>query len=126
MSKEMALIRNLIRVGDVSTVDATAGTVEVVFADRDNAVSGPLPCMSSEYNLPAVGDQVLCLFLGNGIEQGFCLGSFYSDVNPPPATNKEMYKKKIDDDVFFEVDKNTKELTIKATKVIINGELVNG
>lgn len=74
--------KNLIRVGEVSAVSTSLSAVQVVMADKDNMVSGWLPVVIPpikitepvEIELPEVGNRVLCLFLGNGLETGYCLG----------------------------------------------------
>ncbi|MGG4447639.1 hypothetical protein [Brevibacillus porteri] len=53
------------------------GTMRAVFPDKDNQVSGDLPILN-QVTL-TVGESVLCLFLGNGMQTGFCLGSFKTD-----------------------------------------------
>ncbi|WP_100406678.1 hypothetical protein [Bacillus solitudinis] len=78
----MTLARNLIRVGRVNSRNLNNGTVEVIFPDKDNLVSSPLPVLES-VTFPSVNDQVLCVFQGNALEQGYCLGRFYSRENPP-------------------------------------------
>lgn len=67
---------DLIRVGEVSAVYPDRGTVRVRFADRDNQVSGELEVIR-HLGVPAVGEQVVCLFLGTGMEAGFCLGATF-------------------------------------------------
>ncbi|WP_297429324.1 phage baseplate assembly protein V [Clostridium sp.] len=121
-------IRNLIRVGIVSSINETNGTVRVIFDDKDDMVSDELQLLNSEYNIPEVKEQVLCLFLPNGLQQGFCLGGFYSFINPPPIQNKNLYYKKFDDGTSIQYDKSTKQLTINSVnKVIINGNVqING
>lgn len=76
------LLRSLIRVGRVSSVNRSRGTVQVLFPDRDNSVSSDLPVLKSS-PFPSVNEQVVCIFLANGIEVGFCLGPFYSESDPP-------------------------------------------
>lgn len=82
MCEALLLARNIIRVGRVSKVNQLNGTVQVLFKDRDNLISGDLPLLESS-TIPNINDQVLCIFLGNGMEDGFCLGRFYSKENPP-------------------------------------------
>lgn len=81
------MVSSLIRDGLVSTVDSQRYTVRVVFPDRDNMVSGELPLVAPPglHRLPNVGDNVLCLFLGNGISKGYCLGQFFADNEDTPA-----------------------------------------
>lgn len=80
------MVSSLIRVGIVSTVDSSRYTVRVTFPDREGLVSGELPLVAPPglHRLPNVGDNVLCVFLGNGIRSGYCLGTFYSDLETPP------------------------------------------
>jgi phage baseplate assembly protein gpV len=116
----LKLVRNIVRVGRVNTIDEAKGTVQVLFQDRDNLISGDLPLLNFEYHMPDIGDQVVCIFLGNGIEQGYCLGSFYSNVSPTPVANKNIYKKKIDDNVNFTYNKVTKSLEVNVESVQIH------
>lgn len=81
------IIRNLIKVGRISTLNKLKGTCRVLFDDKDNLVSDEL-CIMTYVNLEKlkIGDQVLCIFLPNGVQNGFCLGEFYSDINIPGGT----------------------------------------
>ena len=119
MSNEaLALVRNLIRVGKINAVNAVDGTVDVLFEDRDNQVMSDLPLMAFEYDIPEIGQQALCLFLGNDIERGFCLKTFYSDVHLPPVSDKNIYRKQFDDGTFIEYKKDSSELLIQASKPV--------
>ncbi|MEF3312608.1 hypothetical protein PV433_27330 [Paenibacillus sp. GYB004] len=75
-----AELKNLIRIGKVSTVNAANGTVRVVFPDKDDSVSGELPVLrlGGTLAMPSVGDNAVCLFLGNGLRAGFFLGTYGS------------------------------------------------
>ncbi|KZL88720.1 hypothetical protein [Clostridium magnum] len=78
------VILNLIRVGKISTLNKTQGTLRALFDDKDNLISDELPIMANvDLNTLNIGDQVVCIFLPNGIESGFCIGKFYSEINPP-------------------------------------------
>lgn len=117
--KILKLVRNIVRVGVINSINPQEGTVKVLFPDKDDIVSDNLPLLNHEYNMPNIGDQVICLFLGNGLEQGFCLGSFYSSVLKPPATNENIYKKKLDNATFVEYDKESKVLKVNVEEVEI-------
>lgn len=123
-----SVLKNLIRIGIVSSINEKNGTVRVVFDDKNDLVSDELPLLSFQYDMPKIKEQVLCVFLPNGIQQGFCLGSFYSLVNLPPVKDKNIYFKKFDDGTWIEYNKKTKELNINASgNVNIIGNLkVNG
>ncbi|MFD0710642.1 phage baseplate assembly protein V [Paenibacillus sp. GCM10027626] len=80
----MGLVQNVIRVGFVSSVDTGQQMIRATFPDRDDQVSDWLqlvipPIEGASIKMPAVGEQVLCLFLGNGLETGFWLGTVGDD-----------------------------------------------
>lgn len=89
-------IRNIIRVGKVSSVNPANCTARVTFDDKDDLVSYELPIITlgsretQAYWLPEIDTQVLCVFLpnpsGKGLSDGFVVGAFYS-VEDPPAEN---------------------------------------
>jgi len=116
------MLKNIVRIGHVSSANATKGTVRVVIDDQQGIVTNELPLLAGEYNMPAVGDLVLCLFLGNGISNGFCLGKYFSTVNPPPVTDPKIIYKDFGDGSYIKYDKTSKTLTIKAD-VAIEGDL---
>lgn len=84
---------NEIRVGKISSVDYTAGTVRVVYHDKDDNVTPAIPLISDEYHMPEVGDMVLVLHLSNGAEAGVVLGRYWSDKNKPPEGAAGLYRK---------------------------------
>lgn len=94
------LIRQLIRVGVVSDIDEKGVTARVTFDDQDDVTSASLQVIvkntdeNADYWMPDVGEQVLCLFLPVGPQQGFILGSFYDETHTPPANtaNKRVIK----------------------------------
>ena len=49
-------MENNIRLGKISAVDYAAGTVRVVYHEKDDAVTAPIPLISSEYFMPEVDD----------------------------------------------------------------------
>ena len=90
-------MKNLIRFGKVSAVIPERCAVRVVFDDRDNLVSAELLVLQSSclnnrfYNLPDVGDSVLCLMAPNDEHgAGFVLGSFFTEKNPAPAQSSDI------------------------------------
>lgn len=84
-------LRDYIRVGEVSSIDPARHTARVAFPDDDGAVSYDLPVLcrnsleNSDYAMPDVGEDVLCVFLPGGAEDGFILGSFYAGEVMPPT-----------------------------------------
>lgn len=124
----MNVLSNLIRVGIVDGIDPENGTVRVTFPDRDDMVVSDLALLSFEQNYPAIQDPVLCLFLPNGIQEGFCLGTYYNEQNPPKIKDENIYVKQLDDDVFIKYEKRSKKLTIESPgELVLTGNLtVNG
>lgn len=125
----MSILQNLIRVGTVSSAKPTSGTVRVVFPDRDDLVSAELPVLISGgwgkgNAFPLVGESVLCLFLGNGLQAGYCLGIFYGDEDVVPGTNDQRGVW-FEDGSYVYYDRAAGCLVVKAaTGVKIEGDLV--
>lgn len=113
-----------IRVGKVSAVDYEKGTVAVVYADRDSSVTAAIPMLSSRYDLPDVGDQVLVLHLSNGAEAGVVLGRFYSDKNLPKENGKGIFRIDFDRDGTAYLRCESKAVKIKGDTVTIDGNLI--
>lgn len=88
-----ALVMGMLRVGRVSSVDASNATARVVFPGDEDVVSYDLPIVvagasrSMNYWVPVIDEQVLCLFLPSAIEQGFIIGGFYSQAQTPPIND---------------------------------------
>lgn len=87
-------LNSIIKIGEVSSVDYARGTARVVFDDDDSVVSFDLPVLhtntyaNKDYGLPDPGEDVLCIFLPSGPEEGFVIGSFYAGEITPPESNK--------------------------------------
>ncbi|KEO84752.1 phage baseplate assembly protein V [Tumebacillus flagellatus] len=100
------VITNLLRAGIVSAVIPERCAVVVAFNDKDNLVSRELPVLvpktlrAKYFRLPDVDESVLCAFLGNGIETGFCLGAFYTAVDLPPTDSMDVQGVWFDDGSF--------------------------
>lgn len=72
-----------------------------------------------QYDLPDVGDQVMCLFLPHGREKGVVLGSMYA-ADAPPVTSGDKWHRAFKDGTSFEYDREENKLTaqIKGNGVI--------
>lgn len=88
-----ALVANLIRVGEVTSINPEAFTARVRFIDRENTESYDMQVLArgslrdKNYHMPDIGENVLCLFLPTGVEAGFVIGAYYpSDVGRPAST----------------------------------------
>lgn len=101
---------NWIRIGEVSSVDPKNCTARVVFDDEDGFISNDLPIIqrntqsTKDYWLPAVGEDVICVFLPCGEEDGFILGSFYADEITPPVNSDTKRYLEFPDGAAFEYD----------------------
>ncbi|MEK4247095.1 hypothetical protein MKZ20_17500 [Psychrobacillus sp. FSL K6-2684] len=124
----MSNMMNLIRVGEVDGINEAEGTIRVTFPDRDDMIAEDIALFRSEQWFPEVGESVVCLFLPNGIQQGFCLGPYFNDEHPPYIPNKNMYVKRFNDGLELQYDLLNKSLIISAENPItINGEsIING
>lgn len=108
----------IIMVGEVSAIYPEKARARVIFQDRDNKTSKELPIVYMRahdikvYAMPCVGEQVLCTFLGNGLEEGFIVGSYYNDQIEPPR--KEAHLKVIEFSTgdYIEYDGHKKLFTI--------------
>ena len=64
-----------VRFGKISSVNYEAGTVRVVYHEKDDCVTSEIPLLSFEYMMPEVDDAVLVLHLSNGAEVGVVIPS---------------------------------------------------
>ena len=85
-----------IRVGKVSSIDYSSGMIRVVYHDKDNDVTRPIPLFSSEYAMPPVGALVAVVHLSNGAEAGVVLGRPWSNKLTPPEGFQGLYRKDFD------------------------------
>ncbi|MDR7318921.1 phage baseplate assembly protein V [Brevibacillus nitrificans] len=127
----MSVLKNLIRVGVVSAVNEQEGTVRVVFEDRDDMVSGDLPVIHAhtlrmkDYRIPDIKEQVVCIFQGNGIQEGYCLGAIYSETDLPPVREKKFRGTWFEDGSYVYFDREKGKLHVKAVgRVQIDGDLI--
>lgn len=89
---EIRLLKNIVRIGKVSSVNSENKTARVIFGDKQNMISGELRVVDNKASvileeaqshthsciiqqwLPKINDTVLCLYLPNGEGDGFILG----------------------------------------------------
>ena len=134
-------LKNLIRVGVVSSINPLNGTARVVFHEKEGLVSGDLQIIyrttfkNKDYQMPDIDEQVVCIFLENGLEQGFILGAVYSETDVTPANSGDKWVKKFSDGTGIEYDRSAHKLTasvngtaeITANHTTINGDVtING
>ena len=126
------ILNRLIKIGEVSSINPAAGTARVVFDDDDSVVSYDLPVLqrntiaNRDYAMPDIGEDVLCIFLPTGEEDGFILGSFYADEIDPPESSGDKRTVVFSDDTRISYDRATHELsiTIGGTSIVANGDSI--
>lgn len=107
----------LIDVGHVSAVYPERGTARVVFEDK-GTVSRELFILvrgsqeTKDYWMPAIDEEVVCVFLPNTSKVGFILGSPYNDEDKPPVVSEHKRHLQFSDGTYLEYDQNTKTLTM--------------
>lgn len=119
---------SLIRCGEVTAVSPEKHTARVTFDDEDGMTSYDLPVLSRntyanrDYNLPDLGEDVVCLFLSSGTEEGFIIGSFYAGEVTPPENDPNKRTVIFSDETRVSYDRSVHELTIEieGTKIVAN------
>lgn len=118
-------IEDVIRVGNVDSINAENGTVRVRFPDRDDKITGELKVIYSkthkdkDYYMPDIDEIVVCIFLPNQQEEGFVLGTFYNEVDTIPegaTSDKKIWA--FADGGKFEYNKSSGELNIVGISAI--------
>lgn len=112
-------LSGLIKIGEVSSVDEAKCTARVVFDDDDSVISYELPILqrntleNKDYQTVHVGEDVLCVFLPNGQEEGFIIGSFYAGEVRPPASSKDTRTVVFSDGSKVTYDRSSHSLTVE-------------
>lgn len=124
-------IEEIVRIGTVVSVNEKTHTARVELKDRGGMVSYDLPVLvpstvdPKDYALPAEKTDVLCIFLPNGQQQGFVIGAFYTEVNPPPIGDRKKWVKEFDDGSKIEYDRAKKAININAAgDVNVKGDVI--
>ncbi len=124
------MIDELIRPAIVVTRYPERGTVRVKMVDVDDMVSSELPVIfrkthkDKDYWMPDVGEHVVCLFSGQGLEQGFVLGAIYSEADVVPVSSNDKWHKRFEDGTVIEYDRAAHKLTVDVkgdTEITVSG-----
>lgn len=113
-----ALVQSLIKIGEVSSIDPATATARVVFDDDDSLVSFDLPVLqrntfaNRDFGMPDVGEDVVCLFLPSGVEEGFILGSLYAGEVAPEESSGDVRSVRFGDETRVAYDRAAHELTV--------------
>lgn len=128
---EQSLAR-FIRVGEVVSIDTQTHTARVAFKEDNNNVSYNLAVLerntydNHDHQMPDVGEDVLCVFLPCGSEDGFILGSFYAGEVTPPSTNPDERRVVFKDEAFAVHNRkeHTFDFQTENTKIHVDRERV--
>lgn len=113
-------MKNAILLGRVSSVNYEKGCADVVLSGMEDDVREELPCISTEYSMPGVGDMVVCAFSHAGKRsQGVILGRIYNDENLPLQSGKGVFFKRLSEKAYIRYDPETETLEIRAPKVVV-------
>lgn len=126
-------VNDLIRIGEVTAIDVANVTCRVTFDDDDGITSFDLPVIqrntlkNHDYAMPDIGEDVICIFLGSGMEEGFVLGSIYAGEVTPPESNGDKRTVVFADDTRVSYDRAAHELTITigSTSIVANRQDVS-
>lgn len=125
---EQPILPDLIKIGEVSSVDPEKCTARVVFDDEDSLVSYDLQILqrntyeNQDYQMVHPGEDVVCLFLGPGQEDGFIIGSLYAGEIKPPEASIDRRTVVFSDGtrVCYDRQEHKITVTIEGTEIIFN------
>ncbi len=106
-----------IRTGFVESTDVYKVTARVRVPDLDDLISYDLQVLQQNTRenkdvwMPDLQEEVVCLFMGNGLECGFILGSLYNAVDKPPVASQDKRHTTFADGTVLEYDRKTHKLT---------------
>lgn len=107
--------KNIIRVGEISSVNYKRGCADVRFDDDD--VKTDLPFFSNEYQMPDLNDLVVVIFQTyRNKEQGFIIGPVFNESHMPKCPGKGNFFKQISEKSFVRYDAKTDTLEVNAGK----------
>ncbi len=118
--------KNIFRTGKVSSVDYENGMIQVVYPDKNNAVTANLPYANfgNEYNMPKIGEQVLVAHLSNGTSRGVVIGGMWNKKNIPKESGKDLYRKELSHmpgAAYIRFNDKDGEYLIRAPSILMHG-----
>lgn len=126
------------RVGIVQHLFPKECAVQVSFPDLDDGsfVTYNLPVLQhgagkkwSSYWMPAIGDQVLCVFLPHSPETGFVVGGFWAEVDELPTENENERRLVADNGDYCAYSADSRTFRVQSNKTYVeikDGEIRAG
>ncbi len=132
---DIKLLSKLISICTVTKVDYKDGTVRVDMKER-GVISGSLQVLqrrtkeNKSYDMPEVGEEVLCLFLPqDNFITGFVIGGIYNNVDTTNLkdSNKGIKSYRWADGSFVKYNENTKKMEVNSVGEVevTSGTVVN-
>lgn len=102
-------------------MDPEKHTVKVRYPERDNMESKHLKVIvphtfkNKQYSLPKIDEQVVCLLLQTGQEEGFVIGATYNDKDVVPIIDEDVHMVEFVDGtkVKYSTKTNTLDILVK-------------
>jgi len=122
-----------VRIGEVSSINPAKCTARVVFDDEDSMVSYDLPVLqrntleNHDYQMPGIGEDVVCLFRSGGCEDGFIVGALYAGQVTPPANSADIRTVVFRDGTRITYDRSSHTLStvIEGTTIVADRQSVS-
>lgn len=112
-------MKDVIRVGRISSVNPENGMVRIYYPDRDSTTAElPLFHFHREFKLPKVNDQAVILHLSNDSSSGIVLGGFWNETERPPE--EVEYRKDLEDNSYEILQKGN--FIIHSPQISLEGE----
>lgn len=113
-------VKNMVRVGRVSSINPAAGTARVTFEPQgvvsyDLQILVPQAMKNKDYYIPDIGEHVVCLFLPTGNQEGFIIGSVYSNEDKPSISSPDKRRVEFEDGTWVEYDRKSHVLEVYGT-----------
>lgn len=117
---------NELRIGKVSSVDYDTGMMQVVYTDKNNAVTAKVPYANynNEYCMPKIGESVLVAHMSNGSSRGVALCTMWNARNTPPEAGKGLYRKelsKVPGAAYVRFEEESGEYLVRVPVVMLHG-----
>lgn len=113
-------LEDMIKVGIINEIDLKKSLYRVKFEQDEDVKSYwfqpiyPSTQNDKTYYQYSLGEQVLVLTLYEGNQDGYIIGSMYSDKDKPPRVAEGIRYIQFEDGSYLQYDKNKKSLTVNA------------